>query len=57
MQLLTPHGVSALHVQDGQEPELLRYRTASSLDELDELLEELRKDYAHRDDIRIDITA
>jgi len=56
MQLLTTHGVSALRVTDGQEPELLRYSTATDADHLAELLAEYRDAYADQADVRIDVT-
>lgn len=57
MKLLTPHGVSALRITDDQEPELLRYSTAADLDQLAELLAELRDTYADQPNVRIDVTS
>ncbi|MGW5931559.1 hypothetical protein ACWF2L_35775 [Streptomyces anulatus] len=56
MQLTDLHGISALRITDGQEPELLRYSTAADAEQLAELLAEYRAAYADRDDIRIDVT-
>ncbi|MFI0934619.1 hypothetical protein ACH4RG_23215 [Streptomyces sp. NPDC021019] len=56
MQLTDLHGISALRITDGQEPELLRYSTAADAEQLTELLAEYRAAYADQDDIRIDVT-
>ncbi|WP_405759484.1 hypothetical protein OG234_13380 [Streptomyces sp. NBC_01420] len=59
MQLLTPHGVAALLIteDEGQEPALLRYSTATDLDELTALIAEFRDTYADRTDVRLDVTS
>ncbi|WP_284576745.1 hypothetical protein [Streptomyces sp. 2P-4] len=56
MQLTTTHGISALRITDGQDPELLRYSTATDAEQLTELLAEFRTAYADRADVRIDVT-
>ncbi|MFC8723717.1 hypothetical protein [Streptomyces bacillaris] len=56
MQLLTTHGVSALRITDGQDPQLLRYSTAADAEHLAELLTEYRAAYADQPDVRIDVT-
>ncbi|MFF3096777.1 MULTISPECIES: hypothetical protein [Streptomyces] len=56
MQLTDLHGISALRITDGQEPQLLRYSTANDADQLAEQLAEFRAAYADQPDVRIDVT-
>lgn len=49
------YGISALRVTDGQEPRLVRYRTAADLEQLDEVTAEFRADFANQPDVRVDV--
>jgi len=51
----TTYGISVLRVENGRDTDLLRYRAVTDFRDIDDVCTELRRDFSHRPDVRIDI--